>query len=74
MGAPGGKPSGATRSFSDPETVPPAQHHKDAAQPFNTAQPMTVLKDKDGPPVVTQRLKNWSQIVKDVATDYQAHW
>jgi hypothetical protein len=54
--------------------VPAAAPHKVATQPFNTAQPMAVLKDTDGNDVVATRLKAWSQLVKAVAADYQAHW
>ncbi len=54
--------------------VPAALAHKNACQPFNTGQAMAVLGDNDGPPVVTQRLKAWTQLVKAVVNDYQAHW
>ena len=55
-------------------TVPAALPHKNATQPFNTAQAMAVLGPNDDTKVVAVRLKAWSGLVKAVATDYQAHW
>ena len=54
--------------------VPAALPLKNAAQPFNTGQPKSDLQANANPALVAQRLKEWSTLVKAVATAYQPHW